>query len=427
MKVTLLTYGSRGDIQPFVALAKGLQSAGHRVKLAAPHRFEDFVTDYEVPFVPLAGDPEELSSHLNDARSNVLRMVKNMSDYVRSIATDVARAAFSACDDAELIVHSFLFTTGAHSLARMRGIPDVSIQTFPVFTPTQAFPMVAMAKIPGGKLSYLSHWLATKIFWQVGNAGYRQLRKQSPDVFNLELDWPWRNINPNQTPLIYAYSPHVLPRPADWNAQYIHIPGYFFLDTIAGYQPPQSLADFLAEGEPPVCVTFGSMVNQEAERIQRLVLQSLRTDRQRVVLLSGWGRELVSDTDDSVFNINSAPHDWLFPRCKAVIHHGGAGTTGAVFRAGIPQLIIPHGMDQLFWGKQVAYSGAGTLPIEIDKLSETILVAAIHQFELPKMRLQAQRIGEEIHGEDGVGQAVQIIERYAADFKPIQQVNYKFI
>ncbi len=419
MKVTLLTYGSRGDIQPFVALAKGLQSAGHNVRLAAPYRFKDFVTDYAVPFVPLAGDPEELSSQLNDARSNVFRMIKNMSDYVRSIATDVARVAFAACDDAELIVHSFLFTTGAHSLARARGIPDVSIQGFPVFTPTQAFPMVAMAKIPRGKLSYFSHWLGTEIFWQVGNAGYRQLRKQAPDVFNLKLIWPWRNSNFLQPPLIYAYSPHVLPRPVDWDAQYIHIPGYFFLDTMVGYQAPQSLADFLGEGEPPVCVTFGSMVNQEAERIQRLVLQALRAASQRVILLSGWGSELVSNADGSVLTINSSPHDWLFPRCKAVIHHGGAGTTGAVFRAGIPQLIIPHGMDQSFWGKQAAISGAGAWPIEINRLSETILVKAIHQLELPKIRLQAQRIGEEIRAEDGVGQAVRIIERYATDFKSV--------
>jgi len=110
-----------------------------------------------------------------------------------------------------------------------------------------------------------------------------------------------------------------------------------------------------------------------------------------------------------------------------VIHHGGAGTTGAVFRAGIPQLIIPHGMDQLFWGKQVAISGAGAWSIEINRLSETILVKAIHQFDQPKIRLQAQRISEENQAEDGVGQAVQIIERYAAEFKSAQWVNDKKI
>ena len=340
-----------------------------------------------------------------------------MSDYVHSIATDVARVAFYACDDAELIVHSFLFTTGAHLFTRERRIPDVSIQGFPVFTLTHAFSMVAMVKMPPGRLTYFSHWLATQLFWQVGNVGYRQLRRQAPDVFNLELVWPWRNSDALQTPLIYAYSPHVLPRPADWNAQYIHIPGYFFLDTIAGYQPPQSLADFLAKGEPPVCMTFGSMVNQDAERIQRLVLQSRRAARQRVILLSGWGSALASNTEGSVINIDSAPHNWLFPRCKAVIHHGGAGTTGAVFRSGIPQLIIPHGMDQLFWGKQAALLGAGASPIEINKLSETILASAIHQIEQPNMRLQAQRISKEIQGEDGVGEAVHIVERYAADFK----------
>lgn len=417
MKITLLTYGSRGDIQPFIALAKGLQLAGHRVRLAAPHSFRDMVTEYEVPFVPLAGDPEALSAQLNDASSNIFQMVRTMSDYVRSIATEVARAAFSACDDAELIVHSFLFTTGAHSFARARGIPDVSVQGFPVFTPTRAFPMVAMAKLPPGILSYLSHRFATEIFWHMGNAGYRQLRRQAPDVFDLKLIWPWRKSSQIQTPLIYAYSPHVLPRPRDWNAPYIHIPGYFFLDILEHYQPPQSLIEFLANGESPVCVTFGSMVNQEANHIQQLVLQSLRAAGMRIMLLTGWGREQAFSSDEAVYRMKSAPHDWLFPKCNAVVHHGGAGTTGAVFRAGKPQIIIPHGMDQLFWGKQAALSGAGAAPIEINKLSEIALVTAIHQIEQPKVRLHAQKISEAIGEEDGVGEAVQIIERYADDFK----------
>ncbi len=417
MKITLLAYGSRGDVQPFVALAEGLQSVGHSVRLAAPQRFIDLAAEYSISFVPLAGNPEEMSAQLNDARSNVLGMVKKMSDYVLSIAEPVARVAFAACEDADLVVHSFLFTTGAHSLAQARGIPDVSVQGFPIFTPTRAFPMVAMANLPPGALSYFSHWLGTQLFWRVGNTGYRRLRSASPDVFNLELVWPWKHAQPVQTPLIFAYSPTVLPRPDDWHAPYIHIPGYFFLEASESYQPPPELTDFLATGEPPICVTFGSMVNREAQRIQQIVYQSLNETGQRAVLLSGWSGAQAMQPGNNLLALESAPHDWLFSRCKAVIHHGGAGTTGAGLRAGIANIVIPHGLDQLFWGKRVAQIGAGPAPIGLSKLSVHALSAAIDQANDPALRARASMVGGQIRSEDGVGEAVRIIEQHAAFFK----------
>jgi len=159
MKITILTYGSRGDVQPFLALAVGLQNAGHQIKLAAPHRFEAFVNQQGVHFVPLAGDPEIISQRLNDAGANPIGMLRAISDYIFSIAGQVAHQAFVACDGTDLIVHSFLFTTGGHSLARKLGIPDVSVQTFPIFVPTRAIPPVSMPNLPPGMLSYFFHWL----------------------------------------------------------------------------------------------------------------------------------------------------------------------------------------------------------------------------------------------------------------------------
>ncbi len=193
MRITILTYGSRGDVQPFVALALGLQKAGHSVHLAAPHRFTGFAAQHGIPFVPLAGDPEEISLRINDARSNVVRMVRSMKDYIFSIAEPVIRASFEACDDADLIVHSFLFTTGGHSLARARGIPDVSIQGFPMFAPTRAFPNVAVPNTPPGALSYFTHWLATKVYWYGGNSYHL------PDDIKLKLYWPFDAPHPART------------------------------------------------------------------------------------------------------------------------------------------------------------------------------------------------------------------------------------
>jgi sterol 3beta-glucosyltransferase len=410
MKITILTYGSRGDIQPFIALACGLQRNGHQVKLAAPHRFADFVAQYGIPFVPLAGDPEEISKRFNDAGHNAIKMVSAIRDYVNSIALDVSRDAFVACDDADLIVHSFLFTTGGHSLAYMRGIPDVSIQTFPVFAPTRAYPPVALSSLPPGALSYFGHWLNTKIFWYGGNSGYNQQRKQHPDIFSFDLFWPFDEKTPRPaTPLLFAVSPTVLP-PAPDSAHRANVVGYFFLDSPADYQPPAELVRFLEVGTPPVCVTFGSMLHRASDRIADSVMDVMRITGQRAIILTGWDGWKGRDSSDNVLFLESAPHDWLLPRCKSIIHHGGAGTTAAGLRAGIPNIVIPFAGDQMFWGKRVHTIGAGPRPINVKSLTAARLASALIEADESVLRNRAQLTGRAIRNEDGVREAIRMVE-----------------
>jgi sterol 3beta-glucosyltransferase len=416
MKITILTYGSRGDVQPFLALAVGLQKAGHTVKLAAPHRFAGFVGVHKVPFVPLAGDPEIISQRLNDAGANPIRMVRAMSDYIFSIAAQVARQAFAACENADLVIHSFLFTAGGHSVARKLGIPDISVQTFPIFAHTYAFPPVSMPGLPPGFLSYVGHWLQTQIFWHGGNLGFRRLRKADPEAFNLELHWPFTPDDSRlMTPLLLACSPTVIPRPDDWSSSHIHIPGYFFLDTDETYQPPASLADFLEDGEPPICVTFGSMIHRDAKKIYRIVLASLEQTSNRAIILSGWGNLQNLTLPENVLALEAAPHGWLFPRCKAVIHHGGAGTTAAGLRSGNPNLVIPFAADQPFWGVRVHAISAGPKPIPVKKLTVEKLLAALAEADENALRNSAQAVGRKIRMEDGVGQTVKFIGDYTAN------------
>lgn len=411
MKITLLTYGSRGDVQPFLALAVGLQKAGHAVMLAGPHRFADFVVQYGIPFVPLAGDPEEISRLMNDAGGNTFRMINGMKAYIFNIAPQVVREARAAIAGAELLVHGFLFTTGAHTFARDLGIPDVSVQTFPIFAPTRAFPNVALSKIKPGRLSCFSHWLATQIFWYGGNSGYYQLRRRSSADLPEKLYWPF-TPSPDRplTPLLFAYSSIVVPRPAEWTAPNLHINGYFFLEAGQEYQPPAALTDFLALGEAPVCVSFGSMVNRESERIRRIVCEALALTHQRGIFLTGWGGYLHTDINEDILYLDAAPHDWLFPRCKVIIHHGGAGTTAAGLRSGKPNIIVPHMGDQPFWGKRVAAIGAGPDPIPLKQLTTQRLVAALERADDSALRARAQETGRLIQLEDGVGEAVRVIE-----------------
>jgi sterol 3beta-glucosyltransferase len=430
MKVTLLTYGTRGDVQPFAALAIGLQNAGHTVRLAAPERFKDFAAQHGIPFAPLPGDAEALSKLFNDAGST-LTVVKSAVSYVSSIAADVVRAAFAASDDADLIIHSYFFTTffttAIPSLARAKGIPDVSVQLLPVLAPTRAFPSTAMPNLPPGVLSYLSHWLIGLVFHHASNLGYARLRRGNPDLLWMEPRWPFDSHNSHSTPLLFAYSPSVVPKPSDWTAPTIHVIGYLFLDTPASYQPPRNLVEFLEAGGPPVCVSFGSMISKEVRQIDEIVRNSLKQTHQRGIILSGWGGIRSEQPDSNIFYLDAAPHDWLFPRCKTIVHHGGAGTTGAGLRAGVPNIVVPHaGGDQFFWGRRVAAIGAGPLPIWIKQLSVANLTAAFTQVEKPELRAAAEAIGRQIGAEDGVGAAVHLIEEHAQVFNQRKELSPKY-
>ena len=415
MKITLLTYGSRGDVQPFLALARGLQEAGHEVKLAAPQRFEAFIRSFGVPCVPLAGDPEVISRGLNNAGTNPVAMVRSISNYVFKISPQVSRAAFTACEGADLLVHSFLFTVGAHSWAFERGIPDVSVQTFPMFAPTRAFPNVAFPAIPPGWMSYFSHWFASQVFWHGGNLGYGPARRANPDIpFPSRLYWPFKEaVRRPRTPLLFAYSPGVLPRPREWGAS-VHVTGYFYLGLQDTFQPPDALTAFLAEGGPPVCVTFGSMIHRDVERIYRSVLEAVGALGERAILLGGWSDLPALGAVKNILVMDAAPHEWLLPRCRAVIHHGGAGTTAAGLRAGIPNVVVPFAADQPFWGARVHALGAGPAPIPVRKLSVERLVAALSESSSGRLRSGAEAIGRVIREEAGVDAAVRLIQARAA-------------
>jgi len=393
-----------------MALALGLQQRGHTVKIAAPHRFMDFAGKYGVPMVPLAGEPEHISRQFSEVGRNAIRLVRTIRDYVNSIAVEVSRGAFGACADADLIVHSFLFTTGGHSLARARGIPDISIQTFPVFAPTGAYPPAALAWLPAGWLSYFGHWLNTQIFWYVGNSGYVRLRKAHPDVFPFSLFWPFDECPARRrTPLLFAVSPEVLPPVPEWAGR-ADLTGYLFLEEPENFQPPVHLMRFLEAGPAPVCVTFGSMIHHASSRIAGSVVEGLRLAGRRAVILTGWDGWRSRAAGSDVLYLDSAPHAWLLPRCRAVIHHGGAGTTGAGLRAGIPNIVVPFAGDQPFWGKRVHAIGAGPRPIPVQGLNAARLASAIARSEEAALRMRAQAIGGRIRSEDGVGTAVRRIE-----------------
>ena len=414
MNITILTFGSRGDIQPFLPLSLGLISRGHKVILAAPSRFKSLVEEHGITFFPLAGDPEELSRRLNEAGYNFFKLVNELMSHAIDIGAEMMRQTDEACRDADLIIHTFAHAIGAHTLAREKNIPDIHIQTFPMFTPTGDYPNISMPNLGNRFLNRLSHTVSLKITELTSSFGFEQVRRRAGlpkrKLYSPFKDSPLRL----RTPVLCAWSPSLIPPSSDWSPR-VHVTGYYFFPQSNSYTPPNDLKEFLDSGKPPICVSFGSMVNKNAVRIDAVIREALKQTNNRGIVLSGWGSAKRASTSDLLY-LESAPHDWLLPRCKVIVHHGGAGTTSAGLRAGIPQIVVPFIADQPFWGSRVHAVGVAPKPIRVNQLSVEKMVSAIAEAESKLVLERAQVIGQEIRGEDGVMNAVMLIESYAMTF-----------
>ena len=415
MNISVLTYGSRGDVQPLIHLARGLMDNGHKVILAAPARFAALINEYGVPFVLLAGDPEDLSRRLNNAGYNFLALIRELKDHSAEVGAQVLRQTEEVCKDADLIIHTFAHAVGAHTLALEKNIPDVHIQLFPMFAPTGDYPNIALPDLRISVLNRFSHQVAAVIALLSSKSGFEQVRRRT-GLPKRKLFWPFED-KPHRlrTPILCAWSPCIIPASADWPPR-VHATGYFFSSASRLYDPPVELDSFLRMGRPPVCVTFGSMVNRDFYKIDQVVRDSLRQTDNRGVVLSGWGGVKNQNLNDLLY-VESVPHDWLLPKCKMIIHHGGAGTTSAGLRAGIPQVVIPFTADQPFWGNRVYAIGAGPKPILVKNISSQNLVQAIARAESSAVCERAQVVGQRIRSEEGVSNAVRLIELYARSFR----------
>ncbi len=410
-RIAILTYGSRGDVEPFIALGIGLQKAGYAVRLAGPASFAPRVHAHGLAFEPIAGNPEQLTEAFADrAGLSWPRMIVEMIRHVVPLAAATFRAVERAASDADLIVHSFLMTDAGHTLARLQGVPDVSAQFFPVFLPTSAFPAPALPDLPlGGAYRRATHTLNTAVFRYGARMLYRSVRASAPDLPDL-APWPFAGPHAGGTPLLLAYSRHVLPRPPEWPA-YAHVTGYWQLPAPADWAPPSELVRFLESGPPPLYFAPGSVRTDNMPGLLRTVVSAVRTRGQRLFLGTspqGLGRELMGP---DVFAIEDVPHAWLFPRMRYILHHGGAGTTGAAASAGIPNTALPFTADQTFWARQLYRRGLGPAGPPACRLTRRHLEALLNDaLSNPTYRRRAEALGQEIRQEDGVASALRLIQ-----------------
>jgi UDP:flavonoid glycosyltransferase YjiC (YdhE family) len=317
----------------------------------------------------------------------------------------------AACHDVQLIVAGVGGVFLALALAEKLNLPLLQAYVFP-FTPTRAFPAALFPKAwanLGGTANAFSHHTLRQIMWQGSRAADTVVRQKVLNLPATPFFGPFHSHRLNGFPVLYGISPSVITPPPDW--QNTHVTGYWFLEAEPEWTPPAALTEFLQAGPPPVYVGFGSMSNRKPEQTTELILQALARTQQRAILLSGWNGLRKENLPKTVYLLDSAPHSWLFPRMAAVVHHGGAGTTAAGLRAGVPSIITPFFADQPFWGQRVADLGVGPTPIPRSKLTVENLAQALEQAATNHtLRKRAAELGERIRAEDGLKQAVSVIE-----------------
>jgi UDP:flavonoid glycosyltransferase YjiC (YdhE family) len=417
MRITILCVGTRGDVQPYIALGLGLQQAGHEVKLATHSIFQELVRSWELDFAPLAGNPREWLQHsrepfMTGTQKHKQKSVGRLTGLFHNLAGPILADSWRACQGTEAIIYTPLAIAGYH-IAEKLGVPGYRSAPQPG-SHTRAFPnpVLPSGLRLGGIYNRLTYNFVQQIFWQSIRKPLNQWRQETLNLLPIPFTGPFTRKYEQRLPLLYCYSPTVVPKPADW-PDWFQVSGYWFLDRRADWQPPADLVNFLATGSPPVYIGFGSLMGQNPEALTELVLEALAQTGQRGILLTGWGGLTNTDLPDNVYQLESIPFDWLFPQMVAVVHHGGAGTTAAALRAGVPSIIIPFFADNFFWGQRVAQLGAGLPPIAKKQLTAERLATAIRTVTSDKvMKARAVALGEKIWAEDGVARAVEAFHRY---------------
>jgi UDP:flavonoid glycosyltransferase YjiC (YdhE family) len=417
--ITIITAGSRGDVQPYIALGLGLQAAGHTARLATHAIFDEWIRSFGLEFSPVEGDPMAMAQGQQgrewmETGQRGRGFLRGFREFMGPILHQATIDVLTACAGTDLILFSGIAFYAAFSVAEKLGLPFVQAYLQPI-NPTREFPSAVFpTKHKGGRIfNYGTHVIGGQLFWQMTRPLLDTIRREMLGLRSFSLLGPFLAMQRRRLPVIHGYSPTLLPKPKDWNESMI-VTGFWFMAE-EQWSPPSELVDFLAAGPPPVYIGFGSMIGNNPERLTAITLETLKRSNRRGVLMAGWADLANGDLPDNVIRLESVPHEWLFPRMAAVIHHGGTGTTHTGLRAGVPNVIVPFFADQPFWADRVRLLGAGPPPIPQEELTAENLAEAIRLAATDElMQAQAADVGEKIRDEAGVANAVAIVNRYLA-------------
>jgi sterol 3beta-glucosyltransferase len=412
MRFTVFTSGTRGDIQPFLPLAKGLQRVGHSIRLATGSNFKDLIEQAEIGFSPVELDyndivlSPEIQTAMEKGGANFLLAMLRVFPRVFEMYDQALVDAWRAGQETDAVLFTSNGPWGYH-IAEALQVPAVQVCFQPLARSREVPNAVALAK-PGPKVvNWFSHVAFEYVTWLPFRSRINRWRVRMLHLPPLSFRPPFPT---SRQFLLGAYSPTLSPRPRDWPEKW-QVVGFWFSDKPANWQPPADLAAFLAAGPPPIYLGFGSMMTQDKTRITRIVSETITRTNQRAVVTLGWNNLTPADSSGRIHLLEQAPHDWLFPRMAAIIHHGGGGTTAAALRSGVPSMAVPYAADQPFWGRRLHELGVGPAPITYKALTAEKLAAAIKEITTnPVMRETAGIIGVKVRAEDGVGRALDLLQ-----------------
>jgi sterol 3beta-glucosyltransferase len=420
VKVLLLTHGSRGDVQPFAALGAALSGAGHEVVLAAPASSAAVGEPFCARVIPLDDGTNKLvddraaweavERNFRGLRGKrlFLRLLRRNRAAMARVFGDLAALARmpAATDDVDLVVHQV--NVPGHAIAELLGVPAVPVCLQPFWVPTPSHPD-PLFPFPLPATLNRASYATTRTFVRALTGSPARFRREGLGLPRRRFAHdPLRRPDGTPVPVLQAFSRHLLP-PRAWYPEPVHTPGFFVLPP-SEWTPPADLADFLAAGEPPVYLGFGSMVGSDPARTGEIVAAAVRATGLRAVVALGRGGIRPDGLGRDAFCLTQAPHDWLFPRMAAVVHHGGAGTTGAALAAGRPQVVCPFMFDQPFFGRRLSALGVAPPPQPLRELTAAGLARAIGDAVAGTAPARARELGELIRAEDGTGTAVKVLE-----------------
>lgn len=418
MRALIFAHGTRGDVQPFIALAHALREVGHEAVLGGPAGSASLSEPYGIPFAPLSDGMNEgmddpkvrraIETNYRGLRGKLtaIKLIRRAKPELRKVLDDIAAVP---ADDVDVVVHAV--NSPVQFLAEKLGVPSVAVGLQPGWVPTRSFPGPFVPfRIPEAlnQASYLPNRLVLRAIvgagsrWRSETLGLPR-RPHQKDALRAPDGRP--------ATVLQAFSRHVLPAPPEY-PDGTHTTGYWFLPAAADWTPPERLREFLDAGDPPVYVGFGSMAGTEPTRVGRTVTDAVRLAGMRAVLVTGWGG-LDADIDPGrILVLDHAPHDWLFPQSTAIVHHGGGGTTAAALASGRPQVVCPFIADQPYWARRMHTTRVAPEPLPQRRLTVDNLARALRQVAKNEaMRTRAADLGTVIRAENGVGNAIALLEQ----------------
>ncbi|QDU33724.1 MurG-like transferase [Poriferisphaera corsica] len=425
MRVMIATVGSRGDVQPYVALGVGLKEAGHEVVVCCPSSFKEFVEGYGLRYGYMNNEvidliQSDLGKELTENLTNIVktinaffRLYKQMGPMQQRMIDDGGEVAKEF--EPDVVVYHPKASGGPWYAELVDGKAMMAVP-MGMMVPSGEKPCIGFPNLRLGWLNRLTYKL---VMW-LSMKGIRKHIEAWRENMGLKGRSIYRNLvfkrDGEMLPVMHCYSGLVGDEPRDWPEQSVAT-GYWFLERNDGWIADEGLVKFLESGDGPIVyVGFGSMSGKNPERRAKAVVEGLLKAGARGVISKGWGGMASGELPDSIYEIDDVPHDWLFEKVDVVVHHGGAGSTAAGLRAGKPTIVCPFFGDQPYWGKRVWELGVGPRPIPQRKITGEKLTQAIREvLSDEKMKQKAKVLGEQLRVENGVGEGVKFVEKYGAN------------